>query len=376
MAVPCLYFIADFLWKWNSHSVKKSCYVVLMMGLASVAPSQWERIKPIGKAPSVRYSHSSVTFTSAQGMVYLFGGFSGTSPMDCDLGCTFYNDVWLFDSPAQGWEEIYFTPPRSVTGLPTERAEHAMTSCGGAALMCGGFTSNVSGGIALLQDANGLIDCWWLTPIPVATWTTSLIQPYQSTGPAPRHGHSLTFDPDKQAVLLFGGCDAASSILDDCWWLNTTQASTEWPPAESAWTPCRSSALVGPSPRFGHGAAVFRGALFIFGGFVSDGHSNAVAQDDMWSLAEYWGDGGWSHVMPASTSPGRRAYFGCWQAGFLLYVSGGEGPTDTLQDTWFFNFYTKVESAPARRSYAFTQGDSRVARVLCRVFLARGGVTV
>jgi hypothetical protein len=46
--------------------------------------------------------------------------------------------------------------------------------------------------------------------------------------------------------------------------------------------------------------------------------------------------------MPSSPSPGGRAYFGYWQSGFHLYITGGEGPASTVQDSWTFNFYTKV----------------------------------
>ena len=64
--------------------------------------------------------------------------------------------------------------------------------------------------------------------------------------------------------------------------------------------------------------------------------------------------------MPSSASPGGRAYFGYWQSGFQLYVTGGEGPGSTLQDTWAFNFYTKV---PARGpAHVSTRGIARAAR--------------
>ena len=56
-------------------------------------------------------------------------------------------------------------------------------------------------------------------------------------------------------------------------------------------------------------------------------------------------------VMPTSTSPGGRANFGCWQSGFQLYVSGGEGASSTLQDTWVYNFYTRVSPPSPRLSF-------------------------
>ena len=35
---------------------------------------QWERVEPVGLSPSARHSHAAATMSSAQGMVYLFGG--------------------------------------------------------------------------------------------------------------------------------------------------------------------------------------------------------------------------------------------------------------------------------------------------------------
>ncbi len=274
--------------------------------------------------------------------------------MDCSSGCTFYNDVWLFDAPAQGWEEVIFASsngsncttntPQKDSKSPSNRAEHAMASHGNGALMCGGFTSNsTSGGITLVQDQFGLIDCWWLFPIPNAAWYPSGIQMFKSTGPSPRYSHSLVYDPLFHMYLMFGGRDATFSMLNDCWHFDAMIPIGD--PAYH-WLPCVNTGVIAPSPRFGHGAAVFRGALYILGGFASDGLSGAVAKNDMWMLADYAGNGSWEQVMPASASPQGRAYFGCWQADFLLYVAGGEGTSDTLQDTWSFNFYTKVGTAP------------------------------
>jgi hypothetical protein len=333
---------------WVSLCLILKCLV--LKAKVDAVPLQWEQIQPIGKAPDARYSHTSVTFSSSQGIVYLFGGFSGLSAIDCSNGCTFYNDVWLFDTAAQGWNEVTFAKTQascasgavvqSAPDSPTKRAEHAMVSCGSIALMCGGFTV----GPTFLQDGNGQLDCWWLSPLPAPRWSPAIFQPYGSAGPSPRHGHSLVFDPDSHTVLLFGGRDASFTALSDCWWI---AAADPDPAATFQWLPCSDAGVVSPSPRFGHGAAVFRQTLYVLGGFASNGLGGAAPQDDIWALPDYAGNGSWAQAMPTSESPGGRAYFGCWQSGFLLHVAGGEGTAAALQDTWSYNFYTKVGPAAA-----------------------------
>ena len=132
-------------------------------------------------------------------------------------------------------------------------------------------------------------------------------------------------------------------MLSDCWWIT---AADPTPAKTFQWLPCSNAGVISPSPRFGHGSAVFRQALYVIGGFASDGLGGAVAKDDIWALPDYAGNGSWAQVMPVSASPGGRAYFGCWQSGFLLHLVGGEGAGGTLQDTWAYNFYTKVGPPP------------------------------
>ena len=282
---------------------------VMLNSISTVGnPLQWEQIEPIGSSPAARYSHCMVVFNSSQGMVYLFGGFFGISPSDCESGCKFYNDVWVFDTPAQGWEELNFTAssepcttntPSTPSTLPGARAEHAMASSGLSALMCGGY-----GPESFFQDNNSLIECWWLTPVRAPRWDFAVISPAEdSAGPSPRCAHTLVFDPDNLAILLFGG--QYTTLLGDCWFIDLSQPFNSSEPLFSAslqWSQCAITGPVSPSPRFGHGAAVFRGALYILGGFVYDDLAGIAAQDDMWLLDGYASNGSWARVSCAGLS--------------------------------------------------------------------------
>ena len=294
--------------------------------VSSGIPLQWQQINPIGNSPAARYSHSAVTFDSPQGMIYLFGGFSGLSPLDCSSGCQFYDDTWMFDTPAQGWELINLSvssklcttnEPNRPSVSPSARAEHVMASCGYSALMCGGYNQT-----DFMQDRNGLIDCWWLSPVPVPRWDRAEILSSGSAGPIPRSSHSLTFDSDNKVIILFGGeSPGPPYLLSDCWIVDVSDALNGSIPlfyASYTWKLCSNNGKSSPGQRFGHGAAIFRGAFYILGGWVYDGLGGLTAQvcrlcfdidsllpsvtvtlaaqDDMWSLAGYADNGSWTQV--------------------------------------------------------------------------------
>jgi hypothetical protein len=225
-----------------------------------------------------------------------------------------------------------------ITPLP--RAGHAMVSVGDRGLMCGGMESNVShGGGDSIRVPTGILRCWWLMHSPHAIWTR--LRPTDETLPSKpwpqsRSGHTLVYDAKQGGILVFAGSDDNGTMLSDCWWL-----SASFP---HVWSQCGTEGII-PSPRVGHGAVYLRGAMYILGGFASDGLLGTVTLGDLWSLTQYSAGGSWTEIMPASASPTARAYFGCWTSGFHIMVHGGQGPggqgpASVLQDTWQFNTFT------------------------------------
>ena len=233
---------------------------VLLCGIAcgaSAEPLQWEKIQSTGYGPAARHSHALATFNSALDMVYIYGGFGGASPWSCGSTCSFFDDVWVFEPSSLGWEQVSFSTGNSTCGAstgvssqsPAGRAEPAMASCGGSALMCGGYGSDGQGGVAFLEDSRGAIECWWLTPTPLARWDALVYagSPKSSVLPGPRMGHSIIFDADTKAVILFGGVGGdvgSSTLLNDCWWLNisayanSTSSTDPLYPGAYTWAPC------------------------------------------------------------------------------------------------------------------------------------------
>ena len=102
-----------------------------------------------------------------------------------------------------------------------------------------------------------------------------------NTGPAPRLGHKMAFDPVRQRVILFGGRDS-SAYYGDFW---------EWD--GSSWSQISVS---GPSPRCGHAMAsdTDRKKVVLFGG--EDGNDSL---DDTWE----WNGDSWRVTFVNGPSP-------------------------------------------------------------------------
>jgi hypothetical protein len=210
--------------------------------------------------------------------------------------------------------------------------------------MCGGWGLNNSKMI-FLRGREMSMECWWFTPVPVPRWDPFIeSMPEGSTeSPIPRARHVISFDVISTRVLLFGGVDKDMNKLNDCWYLDLSHSLGSDIYAYSfEWMRCDSTGKVLPPPRYGHNGVVFDKAFYIFGGFTENG-----PQNDMWRLESYTANGSWYEVMPASGSPSPRAQFACWLSGFQLYIHGGEGAAHTLQDTWAFNFFTRVWTVAA-----------------------------
>jgi hypothetical protein len=253
------------------------------------------------------------------------------------------DDMWVFDTPAQGWEAVDFNATNSFCTAaqsaasaasasaaaaaaaiaPGPRAGHTMVSSGSFAFACGGYGPTDAGVATRLLGSEGTLECWKLSLIPLG-WTLIDWRPFDSgPSPAPRSSHAMVYDAAGGRVVLFGGL-ADSGELNDCWHANASAAAT----ARGAWAPCLAAAAtsVRPTARYGHGAAFFSGSLLVLGGYGADGSGGSQALRDVWVLPAYAaaGGGGWTEVLATTLGPTARAFFACWLSGYRLYVHGGQ----------------------------------------------------
>ena len=293
---------------------------------------------------------------------HLHHSVSVVSPGDTG---TFLNDMWRFDYTSSGWERVTFANRSIVscpasgqlninTQMPDIRAGLEMVGVGATSIMCGGYKINSAGHWLWSKDASGSCDCWWFTPLPEPRWD-ALKLVSGSAMPAPRHSGLMVVGLDKQPpnyprLLIIGGQGEGESVLGDCWFLETS--SSDAPAifgATYSWKKCdvAKGELTMPG-RFGHGGVFFRGDVYVFGGFASDGLGGKMAMRDMWRLTNFESSSRkWVEVMPSSSGPTARAFHSMWLTGSKLILHGGQasegtGLASVVSDTWSFDLFSQV----------------------------------
>ncbi len=108
------------------------------------------------------------------------------------------------------------------TRMPVNRAGHTAVSTGSEALVCGGF--NFKNDKPVLVGNGKDLECWWFTPLPYPRFDPLLLES-GSPIPSARWGHTMSDDPKRGPVLLFGG-SANAQVFNDCWFLNLSGATS------------------------------------------------------------------------------------------------------------------------------------------------------
>jgi hypothetical protein len=170
--------------------------------------------------------------------------------------------------------------------------------------------------------------CWRFVPVAQVSatnldneapcsggWTQIQFPGIGSQPPAARSSHAMCYDASNRAVLLFGGQNAAGTLLGDTWLYDGTR-----------WT---IQSNTGPSARAGHAMAFdsVRGRVVLFGGRTSAGS---------WS-GETWEWSGSSWALRATTGPapreGAALAFDSNRARTVLF-SGVTGGSSYPSETW------------------------------------------
>jgi len=154
------------------------------------AAGSWTQTTP-GHSPHARRFHAMV-YDAGRARTVLFGGCSQST------GCKALSDTWEYDGRA--WTEV--TPG----GSPPARAHHAMAydASRGRVVLFGGWDAPSS-----LVDTNvhPLGDTWefdgtrWVAMSPAKSPPATML-------------HSMTFDPSRNRVVMFGGASGAHDVAD------------------------------------------------------------------------------------------------------------------------------------------------------------------
>jgi hypothetical protein len=203
--------------------------------------------------------------------------------------------------------------------------------------MVGGYAPSGSTGMPGATGLAATPSITWLADPSSMLWAQA-----QDIGPSPRTGHSVTFDGDRNKLVLFGGRSGAT-FFDDTW---------EWD--GKLWT---QVADTGPSGRSYHGSAFdpITRRVIVFGGSRPDANApnGDLYFDDTWS----WDGTGWVQVEDTGPSARRAiAMAADFSRRRVVLFSGGQVTpqlrNDGTDDTWEWDgsSWTQVQDTgpPAR----------------------------
>lgn len=175
------------------------------------------------------------------------------------------------------------------------------------------------------------------SPISGAQRSAPAWSAIDAAGPAARWDHTLAADPETGRLILFGGRDGAGTPYSDTWVYDAAVQS--WTAVEGA----------GPSPRFGHAAALDAAnrVLYLFGGQAGPDFFNDTWRFDLDALA-------WEQMTSGEAGPSPRYGTSAVLDGDgNLLVSHGFTFDGRFDDTWSFDpatgVWTDVSPAPETR---------------------------
>lgn len=163
-----------------------------------------------------------------------------------------------------------------------------------------------------------------------SSWLNITPSPYPATYPGARSAAMMTYDPDTESSLLFGGAGEDLAIYNDTW----SAAAGNWTPLISS-ADCAHAAC--PSARFLAGFAYDQPdhEAVLFGG-VTFGNSSYSQFGDTWVLA----GGEWTNIT-ATAGPAPWPRFGMAMTyasseGYVLLFGGASLNGTYYSDTWTF----------------------------------------
>jgi hypothetical protein len=290
------------------------------LAVTSGAQQAWSLHGPPG-----RKSHSAVWDPVSQQMI-IFGGQQTSNN-------TNLNDVWLgVTTTGQSDSFIAETPSGQA---PPARFGHVATfdSVNNRMTVFGGNSGSCANDAWVLAGANGQSG----TP----TWQSLATA---GTKPDARVYAGGAYDPNSNALIVFGGSNCSGQFLNDVWVLSNANGIGGTP----TWSQLAPSGT-SPQPRESGGAVYdpTHNALIVYAG-----DAGGSPFSDVWTLSNANGSGGtpvWSPQTPSGTTPaartGQSAIFD--SADNRMIVFGGATARTTFADTWVLTNPSGVGGTPA-----------------------------
>lgn len=253
----------------------------------------WSQLSPTGTPPLARYLTAAI-YDSLRDRLLLCGGYSAAG---------YVNDVWALPLSALAWSQV---SPTGTPPDPTHVGKAAYDPVRDRMLFFGGVRGFYSS------------DTWALSLSGSPAWS---LLPVTGTLPAPRYDATVTYDPVRDQMLIFGGVHGPD--LNDAWALSLS-GTPAWSQLSPTGTP--------PSAR-DLDTAIYdpvRDRLLIYGG------TDGSYLNDTWALS-LPGTPAWSQLLPAGARPSTRdecALIYDPVRDRMLVFGGEHGLGNGLNDAW------------------------------------------
>eukprot|EP00879_Flechtneria_rotunda_P022424 GHRR01023674.1.p1 GENE.GHRR01023674.1~~GHRR01023674.1.p1 ORF type:complete len:430 (+),score=138.99 GHRR01023674.1:183-1472(+) len=252
------------------------------------------------KKPVPRYEQGAALLG---GSLYVVGGH---------YGGRYLQDVWVYNLNRLQWTSPVPAEPKAAeppgqegsavlapTGPPAA-AGWSVTPLQDKLLVMGGHIK-----VGKLKKGESLPQMpVWVVDLATMQWSSLTTN---GDVPCSRGGHSACLLPSGDKVVVFGGEDSRRRPLADVHILDLQNLS---------WSTLEVNSKLQPAARSGHAAALYQGALLVFGG-----GSLASCFNDIWQLDIDRGT--WTKVTVQGPSPTPRAGHSGALVGDQWYILGG-----------------------------------------------------
>jgi len=260
-----------------------------------------------------------------------------------------FNDLWqlvIYKGSAVDWK------PLSPTGVaPAARYGHtAVYDPTNSRMVVFGGAAGVSSPAPCQNDTWVLQNANSVKGLP--SWNQ-----ISATGgpPSLRYAPTSVYDSSTNSMIIFGGSDCFSGLLNDVWVLSNANGLSGTP----TWTQL-STAGSAPAGRSAATAVYDQtdNLMIVFGG-----NTGSTVTNDVWILSNANGTGGtptWTQLFPSGTAPsarvGQSAIYDA-ASGRMVMFGGVNSAGSTLSDTWILSGANG--SAPAWSLLSATGNDSK-----------------